>query len=60
MFVLTKKGKRICSEVGIALLSVTVRGIRGVSPEEKEKEGYGGKYLQKKKVVGGPGPQAAI
>jgi len=27
----------------------TVRGIRGVSPEE-EKEGYGGKDLQKRKV----------
>jgi len=28
-------------------VSVTVRGIRGVSPEE-EKEGYGEKDLQKK------------
>ena len=28
----------------------TVRGIRGVSPEE-EKEGYGGKDLQKRKVL---------
>jgi len=25
-------------------------GIRGVSPEE-EKQGYGGKYLQKRKVL---------
>ena len=30
-------------------ISKTVRGIRGVSPEE-EKEGYGGKDLQKRKV----------
>ena len=28
----------------------TVRGIRGVSPGE-EKEGYGGKDLQKRKVL---------
>ena len=28
----------------------TVRGIRAVSPEE-EKEGYGGKDLQKRKVL---------
>jgi len=39
-----KSKKRINSEV-----SVNVRGIRGVSPEEK-KEGYGGKDLQKRKV----------
>ena len=28
-----------------------VWGIRGVSPEKKEKEGYGGKDLQKRKVL---------
>jgi len=28
----------------------TVRGIRGVSPEE-EKKGYGGKDLQKRQVL---------
>jgi len=28
----------------------TVRGIRGVSPEE-EKRGYGGKDLQKRKLL---------
>ena len=39
-----KSKKLICSEV-----SVTVRGIHGVSHEE-EKEGYGGKDLQKRKV----------
>jgi len=37
-----KQKKRICSEV-----SVNSPGIRGVSPEE-EKEGYGGKDLQRK------------
>ena len=35
----------MCIEV-----SVTVRGTRGVSPEEEEKEGYGWKGLQKSKV----------
>jgi len=35
----------MCSEV-----SVTVWGIRGVSPEEEEK-GYGEKDLQKMKVL---------
>ena len=39
------QGKRICSEV-----SVDSPGIRGVSPEE-EKEGYGGKDLQKREVL---------
>ena len=37
--------QRICSEV-----SVIVRGIRAVSPDEEE-EGYGGKNLQKRKVL---------
>jgi len=41
-----KVKKRMFSEV-----SVAVRGIRGVNPEE-EKEGYGGKELQKRKVLG--------
>jgi len=40
-----KSKKCICSEV----LVNSPRGIRGVSPEE-EKEGYGGKDLQKRKV----------
>ena len=40
-----KSKKLICSEV-----SVTVRGIHGVSHEE-DKEGYGGKDLQKRKVL---------
>jgi len=39
-----KSKKRICSEV-----SVNSLGNHGVSPEE-EKEGYGGKDLQKRKV----------
>ena len=38
-----KSKKRICWEVSAG-------GIRGVSPEE-EKEGYGGKDLQKRKVL---------
>jgi len=37
--------QRICLEV-----SVIVRGIRAVSPDEEE-EGYGGKNLQKRKVL---------
>jgi len=41
----TEKKIRICSEV-----SENIWGIRGVSPEE-EKEGYGEKDLQKRKVV---------
>jgi len=40
-----KSEKRVWSEV-----SVTVRGICGVSPEE-EKEGYGGEDLQKREVL---------
>jgi len=36
--------KQVCSEVWVN----SPRGIRGVSPEE-EKEGYGGKGLQKEK-----------
>jgi len=40
-----KRKKLTCSEV-----SVNSLGIRGVSPEE-EKEGYGGKDLQKTKVL---------
>jgi len=39
--------ERICSEVSVN----SPWGIRGVSPEE-EKEGYGGKDLQKREVVG--------
>jgi len=38
--------KRICSEVSVN----SPRGIRGVSPEG-EKEGYGGKDWQKRKVL---------
>jgi len=41
-----KSKKRICSEVS----ANNPQGIRGVSPEA-EKEGYGGKDLQKKKVL---------
>jgi len=40
--------KRICSEVSV--YSPGVQGIRVVSPEE-EQEGYGGKDLQKRKVL---------
>jgi len=41
-----KSSKRTWSEVSVK----SPRGIRGVSPEE-EKEGYGGKDLQKRKVL---------
>ena len=40
-----KSKKLVCSEV-----SVNSPGIRGVSPEE-EKDGYGGKDLQKRNVL---------
>jgi len=40
----TKKQKWICAEV-----TVTFRGVCGVSPE-KEKDGYGGKDMWKRKV----------
>ena len=32
------------------LRSNSPRGIRGVSPGDEEKEGYGGKDMQKRKV----------
>ena len=41
-----QSNKRICSEV-----SVNSPAIRGVSREEEEKEGYGGKDLQKRKSL---------
>jgi len=44
----TKNKKRICSKVSVS--TKTVQGIHGVSPEE-EKESYGRKDLQKRKVL---------
>jgi len=40
------KKAQICLEVTVNSL-----GNHGVSPEEEEKEGYGGKDLQKRKVL---------
>jgi len=44
----TKNKKRICSKVLVS--TKTVQAIHGVSPVE-EKESYGGKDLQKRKVL---------
>jgi len=41
-----QSNKRICSEV-----SVNSPAIRGVSREEEEKEGYGGRDSQKRKIL---------
>jgi len=43
-----KTKKRICSKVSVN--TKTVQAIHGVSPVE-EKESYGGKDLQKRKVL---------
>jgi len=45
-----KKNKKVKTDM-LRNIGKTVRGIRGASPEEK-KEGYGGKDLRKRKVLG--------